>query len=187
MNPISHRRRIRFIDVSLQRWLVVGLITAEVAFVAGDVWILHGDLQSVLQEQLYRIHIAPAEARQAFRREILEHLGIFALANLVLLSIVESGWALRVARVVRRFNELIGRSRELDYSSDESGLIPHLVVQRALAWRARERERLVAIRWQCEAVAADLAAAPLGQAADASLARLIELLPAAEPTVQRPH
>lgn len=174
---MAHRRRIRFIDRSLQRWLVVGLLLAEVAFVAGDVWILHRDLQAVLEDQLYRIHITPGEARQAFRREILEHLAIFALANLALLSIVESVWALRVARVVRRFKNLIGRSNELDYSGDESGLIPHPAVQRALAWRARERERLTAIRWQREALEADLAAAPQGQAARVSLERLIDLLP----------
>lgn len=157
MSRAPHRRRIRFIDVPLQQWLVLGLVAAEAAFVAADVWILHRDLAAVLEDQLYRVHLAEGEAVQAFRRELAEHLGIFALANLVLLSLVEAGWAIRVMRVVRGFDGLIRRSGRLDYGADAPGRVPHAVVRRALDWRARERERLGAIRRQRLALEAALA------------------------------
>ncbi len=157
MNPIEpqpkafagtvHRRTIRYVDTSIQRWLLVAMVVLEIALVLAVTWAAHWQLDNLIDEALYRVHITEtAPLWRQFAQSGFTLLTVFAGVNILALLIAEGIWSHRENIVVRDFTRLAGKSRKLDFSADAAPEQHHEVLTLAVAWRARERERFAAIR-----------------------------------------
>ncbi len=169
-----HRRRTRYIDMPLQRWLwlVVGL---EVVVAASCVGFLYWRLNCLIEASLFRVHFSVAPSIIP----VLLHDGfmlllLFIAGNIVALLVATFIWAHYVHGIVSEFASMVKKTRWLDFCADSSVQARHEVLSRAIQWRAMERERLAAIR---QAIASlDAEKAGTSTSTDA-LNRLRRLLP----------
>ena len=144
---VRHRRRIHYVDERVQKWLLVALVVMELALAGAAVGALYWHLSGVVEENLYRVHLPAAEP--LFDQLMLgaqKVLGIFILINVIGLLLADAIWRHYVNFVVNDFMALIGKTGELDFSSDADAARGHEVLVRVRSWRTRERNRLVAIR-----------------------------------------
>ena len=167
------RRRTRYIDAPLQRWLWL-VVALEVVVAAACVGLLYCRLNGVIEANLYRIHfssvpsIVPVLLHDGFMLLLL-----FIAGNIIALLVATFIWAYYVHGIVLEFTALVEKTHRLDFCADKSAQARHEVLSRAMQWRAMERERLTAIR---QAVARLDAGQSVSANSDA-LNRLRRLLP----------
>lgn len=145
----QQRRRIRYIDEQLQRSLLIGLVLLEAGLVAVLAWLMHRHLNRIVEENLYRAHLAAASPMFGqLMHEALFLLALFLIANVMALLIGEVIWRSHVNSVLQRFMSLIGKTGHLDFSADPEALDRHPLLILAKHQRTHERRRLAAIREQ---------------------------------------
>lgn len=145
--PFAYRRRMHYVDRSVQRSLLVAMVALEVILVVASTWQLHWHLNELIEESLYRVHLADAgPALTQLMAEAFGVLSVFVAVNVVALLLAEGIWRRHENLVLRDFTALIDKTRELDFSGDNETHKRHEVLEKALAWRAGERARFVAIR-----------------------------------------
>ena len=143
----AYRRKLHYVDKSVQRSLLIAMVALEVVLVAASTWLVYWRLSDLLDESLYRVHLVPAgPTLAALAQEGFGVLGLFALLNVFALLVAEAIWSRHENSVLHDFVLLIGRTRNLDFRSDTATRRQHEVLALALAWRVRERARLAAIR-----------------------------------------
>lgn len=59
--PAAHVRRIRHIDQTLQRRLLIALVLMEVVILSVAMALLYAALNRVVEDGLYRVHASPAQ------------------------------------------------------------------------------------------------------------------------------
>lgn len=173
-----HARRIHYVDERIQKWLLVALVIMEAALAGAAVGVLNWHLTGVIEENLYRVHLA--EAQPLFDQLLqgaLKVLGMFILINGVALLAADAIWRHYVSSVVHDLMALIGRTGELDFSPDPETAHGHEVLALARTWRARERARLAAIREQLVRLEREVSARSDPRGIRAPLDLLDELLP----------
>lgn len=173
----AYRRRLHYVDRSVQRSLLVAMVAIEVALVTASTWLAHWHLNDLIEESLYRVHYAktgPTLMRLA--EEGFAVLGLFAVVNVIALMLAEGIWSYHENLVLQDFTRLIGKTRELDFSSDAETRRQHEVLALTLAWRARERTRFAAIRDQVAKLEAAVSAEGSPQDMRNSLENLNRLL-----------
>ncbi len=175
--PPSQRRR-RLVDHQLQTSLVVALVLAQVALVAACVWLLHAHLSALLDADTYRVHFPAPPKGDAFRTEAVRLLVGFALANLLIVVLVELAWTAGVRRLLRQYRVLLQRTQEYDFTPDAQVLGAHRLLKLVLRWREVERVRLLGLR-QCLVALEAASANPSRQRVP--FADLAAYLPAARP------
>lgn len=144
--PIQHRRTIRYIDFRLQKRLLIALVALEwlMLCVAGAV--LYYRLHAIVDENLYRIHIAdqPPIFHILFT-ESMQIVAALVAINLLALLAADRIWAHYVTSIMSSLRRLFVRSQALDFGPDTESPLGHKVIELALAWRAKERERLATL------------------------------------------
>jgi hypothetical protein len=53
-----HRRKIHFVDETLQKFLLIGLVLLETGLAAGLTWLMFSRLNQIIEDNLYRVHLA---------------------------------------------------------------------------------------------------------------------------------
>ncbi len=155
-----HRRRIHYVDKSLQTGLMVALVVLEAVLVAGMVWLMHWRLSQIIEENLYRVHLAKAvPVLHQLMQEASVLLGVFILVNIIALLVADGVWGRYVNSLLRSFMTLVGKTGKLDFSADPNMSGRHRLLDLAQAQRARERVRLVAIQEQVVRMEAELSGA----------------------------
>lgn len=155
-----HRRHIHYVDKTLQKWLLVGLVILEAGLVVAMVWLMHWRLSRVIEENLYRVHLA--KAAPLLNQLMLEApllLGIFMLANAIALLLADGIWRGYINSLLRDFMTLVGKTGRLDFSADPRVGGRHRLLDLAATHRVRERNRLAAIREQMARLDAELSGA----------------------------
>lgn len=144
-----HRRRLLYVDGSIQRSLLFAMMVLEVALVATSIWLLHWRLVHFIDNSMYRMHAAQ-EGLTLMRlaQEGFPVLVLFVVVNLMALTLVAGLWSARENLVLQDFIKLMEKTRELDFSSDPEPRRQHEVLKLATAWRALERARFAALREQ---------------------------------------
>lgn len=173
----AYRRRLHYVDSSIQRSLLLAMVALEVFLVAASTWLAHWYLNDLIEESLYRVHLAqtgPTLARLA--EEGFAVLGLFALVNMIALMLAAGIWSYHENLVLQDFTGLIGKTRELDFSSDAETRRQHEVLALAVAWRTRERTRFAAIRDQVVKLEGAVSAAESAQEMRNAVERLNKLL-----------
>lgn len=145
-DTMQSRRTIRYIDRSVQKWMLIGLVAMELLLTAGLLWILYLDLIQVIDENLYRIHQTDRESIfPLLMAEGAKILGYAFAVNVVALTLADRIWAFYVNTVVSRLSNLMQKSRNLDWRENDIGAT-HPVLVIALAWRFAERFRSSELR-----------------------------------------
>lgn len=172
--PESNRRRTRYVDHVIQKWMLVALVVMESTLIAIAMWALYRALGAIIDDSMYRIH--HAEDMRLLPRFLIEGVKILAgigVINLLAIIAADRIWAAYVYGIVQRLDALIEATRKLDLSEKPHIRSSHAVLDQALQWRRAEAERLRRIGNDIRALPPQLPAA--GQArehATAALARL---------------
>jgi hypothetical protein len=156
----AHRRKIHYVDKTVQKWLLLALVILEAGLVAAMVWLMHWRLSQVIEDNLYRVHLAKAASMlHQLMQEASLLLGIFLLANVVALLVADGIWRRYVNSLLRSFMTLVGKTGRLDFSADPEVSGRHRLLELAATQRARERLRLGAIREQMAGLDAEASGA----------------------------
>jgi len=165
MNTISqaarvlHERKIHYVDESIQKALLVGLVLLEVALAAGLAWLMWQHLNKIVEDNLYRIHLADAQPiLSQLLQEAARLLGIFVAVNVVALVLVHVLWQRYVQSILLVFKQLMAKSAALDYSADAPARRRHQLLDLVEAQRELDRQRLTAVRALVQQLPADPAA-----------------------------
>lgn len=147
LTDTRQRRRIQYVDETIQKFMLVGLVLLEPVLAGASVWLLHWRFNQIVEQNLYRVHLA--EASSLFGQLLHEAFflsGIFTLANVIALLIADLIWRRYVNSVLRHFRASVDKTSKLDFSSDPATAGHHPVLALAETQRAQERARLAAIR-----------------------------------------
>lgn len=145
----TYRRRLHYVDKSIQRSLLVAMVALEVSLVAASIGFTYWRLSQLIDENMYRMHVVhTGPTWMLFAGEVFWVLGLFAVVNMLALMVAARIWSHHENLVLREFRTLIGKSRALDFSSDADTRRRHEVLALAVAWRAQERLHFDAIRDQ---------------------------------------
>ena len=176
---VHRQRKTRYVDETLQKWLLVGLVALEAGLVGGLAWLMRWQLNQTIEQNLYRVHQADAGSLLGqLLHQAVPLVGLFLLANALALVLVHLVWRRYLHAMLRRFMTLIGKTRRLDFSLDPSktryryGLLTLTEAQ-----RTKERHRLVSIREQMDRLEAEVSAGIDLQRIRNALDAVGELLP----------
>lgn len=145
--PAAYRRRLHYVDSSVQRSLMLAMVALEVFLVAASIWLAHWQLIQLIDQSMYRMNVAqsgPTLARFAEKGFMV--LGMFAVVNVLALMVAAKIWSQHENLVLQDFTRLTAKTRELDFSGDPQTRRQHQVLLLAARWRARERARFAAVR-----------------------------------------
>jgi hypothetical protein len=174
--PASRRRRIRYVDQALQKWLVVAVVL-EVGAAAGTVGLLYWRLSALIDENLYRVHLGAASSIvPALLHDGSLLLLAFVGLNVLALLVATVVWGGYVGGILRNFVDVVGKTLRMDFSADTDRQGNHEVLELAAQWRTKERARLAAISEQMAQLAEFNGQADTRGPARESLRRLQELL-----------
>lgn len=145
--PTLHQRKIHYVDESIQQALLVGLVVLEVALVAGLSWLMWQHLNAIVEDNLYRIHLAEAQPiLNQLLQEAARLLGIFVAVNAVALVLVHLLWQRHVRSILVAFGRLMAKTRALDFSADAPLQQRHQLLDLTGAQRDADRQRLITVR-----------------------------------------
>jgi len=141
------KRRIVYVDDKVQKGLLIALVTFEVLLIAGTLWMMYVQMGEVVDANLYRVHFSeqPNIYPLLFKTALAGVIGLIAI-NVLVLWVAGWVWARYVDSILKPFRELIEKVEALDFSEDAVVVIPHRVVDLALAWRRSKRHELLELR-----------------------------------------
>lgn len=173
-----HRRRIHYVDESLQKFLLVGLVLLEAGLAAGLAWLMFQHLNQIIEDNLYRVHLADATSLlpQLISQSYFL-LGLFFAVNLLALVAVDLVWRRYVHSILRSFMQLMTKKSQLDFSADPAIASRHQLLDLTKTQREQDRARLTAIRAQLSLLNPDVPTAADAPTVQEVLSALNELLP----------
>lgn len=173
-----HFHKIHYVDEALQKFLLIGLVVLETGLAAGLAWMMFWRLNQIIEDNLYRVHLADAVPMLAqLMHEALIMLGIFSAANLIALVVVHFVWRRYVYSILNLFKLLMGKTYHLNFTADPEVSDRHQVLDLAETQRDQDRIRLTAIREQLSRLEPAMLTANDGHAIHDVLKALDELLP----------
>ena len=116
-DPDNGRRRIRYVDHVIQKWLLVALVILESALIGVAMWALYRALSDAVEENLYRVHFSEnAGVLQRFLMEGMRILVVIGIVNVIAIVAADRIWAAYVRRIVRRLDGMVEAAQKLDFS-----------------------------------------------------------------------
>jgi len=177
----SHQRHVHYVDRSIQRSLLLAMVTLEVTLVAASIGFAYWRIIELIDASMYRMNVTQtAPTMMLFAEEGLWVMGLFAVVNIVALIVASGIWSRHENLVLQEFSGLIEKSRTLDFTGDAEFQPRHEVLALTLAWRARERARFTAIRDRMAQLETTLSKNPSPGNISALVDGLNKLLPPAE-------
>ena len=178
IHKTHHRRKIHYVDETIQKFLLIGLVLLETGLAAGLAWMMFRHLNQIIDDNLYRIHLADtAPILTQLIHEAIVLLGIFTASNLVALVLVDFIWRRYIYSILRFFKQLMEKTYKLDFTDDPKISNRHQILDLAETQRDQDRIRLTAIREQLPRLEPAMIAAKDTQAVREVLTALDELLP----------
>lgn len=173
-----HRRKIRYVDETIQKFLLIGLVFLETGLAAGLAWMMFRHLNQIIEDNLYRIHLAnTAPILPQLMHQAIILLGIFTVSNLVALVLVDFIWRRYIYSILGLFKQLMEKTYNLDFTDDPEINSRHQVLDLAETQRNQDRIRLTAIREQLSRLETAKMATNDTQTVREVLIALDELLP----------
>ena len=144
-----HRRQIHYVDETIQKYLLIGLVFLETGLAAGLAWMMYRHLNRIIDDNLYRIHLADtAPILTQLIHEAVILLGIFTVANLAALVLIDFIWRRYIYSILFFFKQLMEKTYQLDFTDDPEISDRHQVLDLTETQRDQDRIRLTAIREQ---------------------------------------
>lgn len=144
--PDMIKRRTIYVDDSVQKWLLVALVTLEIMLITSALWLLYLQLISTVEANLYRAHAVGKPDIYPLLKAALIGLGGLLAINIIVLWIADRLWARHLASILQPFMALVNKVETLDFSAGSLPAKPHEVVNLARSWRDTERQRLLNLR-----------------------------------------
>ena len=173
------KRRIIYVDASVQKWLLVALVLLEIILISGALWLLYVQMINTIEANLYRAHAVAKPDFYSLMRVALIGLGGLLVINVFVLWLADRLWARQLASIIKPLMAMVSKVEMLDFSADVPVTRQHEVVNLAHAWRNTERQRLLNLRTainQLDVLTETLTAAQQGQMR-ATLEAIRKLLP----------
>jgi hypothetical protein len=169
----TNRRRIRYVDHVLQKWLLVALVVLETVLTAAAIWGLYRALGAIADENMYRIHLSPdANIWRRFLMEGAAILGGTGVVNFFALVIADRVWAGYVKRILQALDSVVDAVRQLDFRTGKVKR-SHAVLDQAIRWHRAGAARLGRLHHMVRKLPATLPASPGERAAAAGELRKI--------------
>ena len=143
----SHQpRRKKFVDISVQGWLISGLLLLELLIFAVAMWFVYHELQTTIDADLYRVH-QPATSSGPVLFNALIHIAPWIiLLNVLVLIGIDHLWGEYLTKILGPLRLIIERLSRLDLRGHDVDNIEHVVLDHAHEWLHQEQERCKAIR-----------------------------------------
>jgi len=174
------KRRIIYVDDTVQKGLLLALIILEVALIAGTLWMLYQQMSEIVNANLYRVHFVeqPNIYPLLLKTILVGVLGLIAV-NVILLWVASWIWARHVDSILRPFRDVVASVGDLDFTEKATSEVPHKVVELALQWHLSKRQQLLKIREEIARLdeLGDLSEPEANAKARKSLEAIRELLP----------
>lgn len=178
ISKTHHQRKIHYVDETLQKFLLIGLVVLEAGLAAGLAWMMFRHLNQIIEANLYRVHLADAVPMLTqLMHEAVILLVIFGAANLIALVLVDFIWRRYVYSILRLFRQLMGKTCQLDFTADPEISDHHQMLDLAETQRDQDRIRLTTIRDQLSRLESAMLAANDTQGVHDALKALDALLP----------
>lgn len=143
----NNLRHIHYLDHSIQKWLLIALITMEVMIVVIAMWALHGYLNDVIEQEMYHIHFSGHQSVFSHLfNEGIKILGVVLLVNLAAVVLVDRIWAYWVNGILDSLMTLMDASVKLDFTKKNHIPCNHTVLVHAVTWRNAELVRIEGLR-----------------------------------------
>lgn len=140
------RRRRKFIDKMIQGKLLTGLILIESLLFTIGMLVIYADLQSVLNDNMFRVHQEVNSGRPVLMKELLMIFPWIISVNLLLLIFVDRYWKQIVRHIVQQLQDILHRVKRLDLRVYLIQQSDHEVLQKAKQWLDKERDRYTSLR-----------------------------------------
>lgn len=139
---MSERRRQYYTDQKLQGYLLVVLISVQLVLVSVLLYFLHGDINALIEENIYRVHSKEASSWPDIFRLLAITMSMFLLINIFLLYLAHTAWSRYIKGTISQFSSILDRIVNRDFKdpplSLESG---HQMMQLAQQWWSKEQLR----------------------------------------------
>lgn len=142
----AEQRRRHYVDGRLQGRLVAGLVIFEVLLFSAAMYVLYQDLTDVVEQNMYRAHAAEHRTLPLLFAELLRIGAVLIGINVVAVVAVTYRWRARVDGILGKLERLLSSVRALDFRDVEDVETGHEVLESAVKWKRRERERCEKIR-----------------------------------------
>ena len=154
-----YRRRLRIVDHTLQRSLLVALVLMEAVVVSAAIWALYRALGEIVDAATYRIHFhdAPPILGQLVAAG-WRVLGAMLAVNFCALIAADRIWVHYVRSILRQLACQVQAAARLDLAAQAQDGCAHAVLDQVAHWRALEAARLLRGRVQLRALPAMLPA-----------------------------
>ena len=153
---LRHRRRRHFIDAKIQGHLIWSLILLEVVLFAIGMVVIYLDMQSMLDDRLYRVHELSLN-RPLLLQGLWKNLPWIIGINILLILYVDAHWKKRVRPIVMELQDILCKVKRLDLRHRVVNNQEHDVLASASDWLKIERERYSAILALCNELPTSLA------------------------------
>ena len=139
-----YRRRRHYIDAKIQGHLIWSLIVLEVLLFAVGMVVIYLDMQSMLDDRLYRVHDLPLN-RPLLLQGLWTNLPWIIGINILLVLYVDAHWKKKIRPIVLQLQEILCKVKRLDLRHRVVNEEEHDVLASANDWLKTERERYSAI------------------------------------------
>jgi len=147
LQTVVHQRRVHYVDESIQKSLLVGLVLLEMVLAAGLAWLMYRHLSAVVEDNLYLIHMAEAKPLTIeLLHSALRLFGLFVVVNVVALVLVDVLWGRYLTSILKEFRMLMAKTSQLDFSADPGLHKRHRLLDLTQQQRKQDRMRLAAVR-----------------------------------------
>lgn len=144
-SPDYHVRRRHYVDRNVQGRLIAGLILVEVLLFAVAMWFVYMELQTTIDQELYRVHQAVAQSGPVLLYALYKTIPWIILVNLVVLIGIDRVWGRYINLIIEKLRRAAQKVAVLDLR-DHLTDTEHDVLRQARQWIESEHTRCVQIR-----------------------------------------
>ena len=109
-----HKRRRHYVDRNVQGRLIAALILTEVVLFAVAMWFVYQELQSTIDNELYRVHRVVSQSGPILLHALFKTLPWIILVNLVVLIAIDRIWGTYVNRIIEKLRHAAHKVAVLD-------------------------------------------------------------------------
>lgn len=143
---MAERRRQYYTDQKIQGYLLVALIAIEVGLVCMLLVFLYTDINSLIEQQIYRIHGNESGTWPQIFKLVVSSMSVFLVINIVLLYFAHKVWSRYIKVNISEFSSVLDRIIQRDFTSTPVATTGrHKMMKLARQWFNKEQQRGVEI------------------------------------------
>ena len=142
----TNKRHIHHINPQLQNRLIISFVIFELLLISATIFILYLDMNQVIEDSMFRIHIQEAPNIIFFGLRLLQASAILLIVNFIIASFIVWFWRRYVNRIIDPLESIIDSNARLDFSARMPTDKHHEVLKLADNWLHRENTRFKSLR-----------------------------------------